>query len=128
MLHEREASCNFACYLGDGEPLDHVSHYVPKGRGPFKTFEDGAIDALVHEGFDKVKDWTLGSVLFHAEEFNGEGYHDHGLPSPYVFAGSNQYSHGKFDRDGHFNADLVDTQPGCAVMLQALIQLNILTL
>lgn len=128
ILHERESSLNFATYLGDGEPLDHPTHNVPKGRGPFKDFTTGAIDALVHEGFDKVTDWSIGAMLFHIEEFNGEGYHNHGMPSPYVFAGSNWYSKGKYDVDGHFNATLVDTQLGGAVMLTALIQLGILVI
>src|SRR5208282_4613146 len=49
VLHWREASGNFHTYLGDGEPLTSVTHCVPRGRGPFASWEAGAIDALTHE-------------------------------------------------------------------------------
>lgn len=128
ILHEREAGLNFASYLGDGEPLDHETHNAPKGRGPFKDFFTGAVDALAHEGFDEIKDWSLGSILFHMEEFNGEGYHNHGLPSPYVWSWSNKYQSGKYDRDGHFVSTLVDAQIGGAIIMFSLLQLGILVL
>lgn len=121
ILHEREASGDFAKYLGDGEPLDRVTHDVPRGRGPFHTFNDGCIDALKYDGFDKVRDWSIGSVLFHMEAFNGEGYHDHGIPSPYVWAGSNKYSRGKYLSDNKFSYKAVDRQLGGAVILAAII-------
>ena len=123
-LHEREASCNFSCYLGDGEPLNSVTHCVPRGRGPFASFEAGAIDALTYEGFNKVKDWSLGSTLFRAEVYNGPGYFNRGLPSPYVWSGSNQYQRGKYAADGKYDASLVDPQLGVAVMVAALVKLG----
>src|SRR5262245_63583168 len=45
-LHNRESDADFGTYLGNGEPLDRVTRLVPKGRGPFETWEEGAIDAL----------------------------------------------------------------------------------
>ena len=122
-LHERESSGNFSTYLGDGEPLDHKTHCVPVGRGPFSSFEEGAVDALVHEGFDKVTDWSLGSVLVHAELYNGPGYFNRGVPSPYVWAGSDKYICGKYGSDGHYNPQLVDTQLGVAVIIKALMNI-----
>ena len=127
-LHQRESSGNFATYLGNGEPLNRVTRLVPAGRGPFASWEAGAIDALTHEGFEKVTDWSLGSILFHAEAYNGEGYHNKGVPSPYVWAGSNQYTRGKFASDGHYNPSLVDQQLGVAVILAALIQLKLISI
>jgi lysozyme family protein len=122
-LHERESSGDFETYLGDGEPLDRVTHLVPANRGPFKNFEDGAFDALVHEGFDKITDWSLGSVLAHAEMYNGLGYFNRGVPSPYVWAGSDKYVRGKYASDGVYSSGLVDTQLGVAVIIKALAAL-----
>jgi len=127
ILHMRESDGDFSTYLGDGERLNHPTHCVPQGRGPFGCFEDGAVDALGHEGFQKSTDWTIGSILFHMEQFNGEGYFDRGLPSPYVWAGSDQYRSGKFGSDGHFDKNLVDKQLGGAVMLSAMIQLGFIS-
>lgn len=131
IFHVREASLDFSKFLGNGEPLNRATVNVPKHMGPFTgpdAFEKGAVAALVHEGFDKIKDWSLGSILFHMEEYNGEGYRLHGLPSPYVWAGSNNYNKEKYTSDGHLDPNLVDTQLGGAIMLSALIQLGILIL
>jgi hypothetical protein len=125
-LHERESSGDMNTYLGNGQALDKVTTIEPGGRGPFDSFEDGAVDALVHEGFHKIKDWSIARCLFCAEVFNGPGYRSHGVPSPYVWAGTDQYRTGKYDRDGHFVANLTDPQLGVAIMLQALISLGML--
>jgi lysozyme family protein len=125
-LHERESAGDMDTYLGNGEALSQVTHLVPAGRGPFKNFEDGAVDALVHEGFHKITDWSLSRCLWAAEVYNGAGYRQHGVPSPYVWAGTNQYSQGKYSSDGHYDAGLVDQQLGVAVMFQALISLGML--
>jgi lysozyme family protein len=130
-LHYREASLDFTKFLGDGEPLDRASVNVPAHMGPWHgpdAFEQGAIAALKHEGFDKVTDWSLGSILFHAEEYNGEGYHLHHLPSPYVFAGSDKYSHGMYLSDGKFSYSAVDPRIGVAVIIASLIVHHAITL
>src|SRR4051812_7055826 len=46
VIHEREASQNWNTQLGQGDPLTQRSVHVPKGRGPFPNWEDGAYDAL----------------------------------------------------------------------------------
>lgn len=127
-LHERESSGDINTYLGNGEPLDRVTNLVPAGRGPFANFEDGAVDALVHEGFHKITDWSLARCLWAAEVFNGPGYRLHGVPSPYVWAGTNQYTRGKYDVDGHFDPELPDQQLGVAIMFQGLISLGMLAI
>jgi lysozyme family protein len=123
-VHWREASGRFDRYLGDGEPLDHPTHNVPKGRGPFRDFLSGCVDALTHEGLNREIDWSIGAQLFNFERYNGEGYRAMGSPSPYVFAGSSIYKHGKYNIDGHFVSSMIDTQLGCAVILQALVQIG----
>ena len=37
VIHEREAAQRWDTQLGQGDPLNHVSVHVPKGRGPFAS-------------------------------------------------------------------------------------------
>ena len=46
----RDSTFDFDTYLGTGEPLNRVTRLEPKGRGPFKSFEDGAVDAFKIKG------------------------------------------------------------------------------
>jgi lysozyme family protein len=55
-LHYRESDLDFATYLGNGQSLNRVTTEVPRGRGPFPSFEAGAIDALQLQGFTKIAD------------------------------------------------------------------------
>lgn len=120
-LHRRESNADFSTYLGNGEPLNRVTRLVPKGRGPFKTFVDGAIDALRIDGLSSVKDWRLEKMLYYAELFNGAGYANRGLPSPYIWGGTNIQKPGKFVADGRFSPNTMDKQPGVAPMMQTII-------
>lgn len=120
VLHRRESDADFGTYLGNGQRLDRRTTIVPKGRGPFKTFEAGAIDALNIDGLSKVKDWRLEKMLYFCETFNGWGYAYHGLPSPYVWGGTNIQRPGKYVSDGHWNRHVMDVQPGCAPILAAI--------
>jgi len=123
-LHMREASFDWDTYLGNGQPLDQVTTWVPEGRGPFDTWEDGAIDALQYDGLDEVIDWRLEKMLFNAEAYNGAGYHNKGLPSPYIWSLTNIQEPGKYTSDGNFDPNHYDTQPGCAGLLYAINKLN----
>lgn len=120
VVHEREASQRWNTQLGQGDPLNKKSTHVPKGRGPFNTWEEGAIDALVNCApyASKNKDWTPGGALAMLEKYNGLGYANKGLPSPYVWAGTDQYVKGKYTSDGVFDPDAVDQQLGCAGLLK----------
>lgn len=124
VLHRRESDANFNTYLGNGEPLNRVTRLVPKGRGPFASFEAGAIDALKYDGLDKVKDWRLEKMLWYCEKYNGLGYEKRGLPSPYVWGGTNIQKPGKYVADGQFDPNAFDSQPGCAPMIWAINKLD----
>src|SRR6266850_5889304 len=65
VVHEREASQKWNTQLGQGDPLNRVSTHVPKGRGPFSTWEDGAYDALVNCApyAARNKDWSIDPAL-----------------------------------------------------------------
>lgn len=126
VTHERESSQDWNTQLGQGDPLNQVSTHVPKGRGPFKTWEDGAYDALVNCGpyAARNKDWSIGGFLTMLERYNGVGYANRGLPSPYIWSGTDQYRAGKYVADGVFDPDAVDKQLGCAGLLLAMMALD----
>lgn len=122
VIHERECSGSFKGSLAQGDPWDRVSTHVPKGRGPFKTWYDAAIDALVNCDPHAAKwaDWSPGGALTLLEQYNGLGYANKGRPSPYIWSGTDQYTSGKYVRDGVYDANAVDRQLGCAGLLKAL--------
>lgn len=144
VIHEREASQNFKSNIAQGDPWNAVSRHVPAGRGPFKSFEDAAYDALVncapHAG--KWKDWSAGGALTILEQYNGLGsamgptgwagkpYTEARkqkfppLPSAYIWSGTDQYNGGKYVADHVFDRNVVDSQLGCAGLLLAMAQLD----
>jgi hypothetical protein len=120
VVHEREGSQDWGTYLGNGQSLKRKTSIVPKGRGPFQTWEDGAVDALVNCApfAAKNKDWSIGGALTMLEQYNGLGYAQQGKASPYIWAGTNQYEKGKYVADGKYSPETVDTQLGCAGLLK----------
>lgn len=128
VIHRREAPPDrmgdprFDTYLGNGQTLTHVTTIVPRGRGPFKNFLDGALDALKVDGLSGVSDWRLEKQLFYLTGFNGWGYYPR--PSPYVWGGTNIQVRGKYIRDGVYDPDVWDPQPGCAPLLQMIAKLD----
>lgn len=126
VTHEREASQRWDRQLGQGDPLNQVSTHVPKGRGPFSTWENGAYDALVNcpPYAARNKDWSVGGLLTMLEQYNGLGYANKGVPSPYIWSGTNQYSKGKYVADHVYDPNVVDKQLGCAGLLLAMRDLD----
>jgi lysozyme family protein len=126
VIHEREASQRWDTQLGQGDPLNQVSVHVPAGRGPFNTWEDGAIDALVNCGpyASRWTDWSTGGALALLEQYNGLGYFLRGVPSPYIWAGTDQYTSGKYVKDGVYDPDTIDKQPGCAGLIKTMMVLD----
>lgn len=116
-LDMREENFNHNGYLGNGDPLWKKTTHVPRGRGPFKTWFEGAIDAFTLDHMSMLPPgahWDIVTALIKCEGFNGMGYATKGLPSPYVWAGTTVQVPGKYVSDGHFDPHYVDTQPGCA--------------
>lgn len=123
--------------LGQGDPLHAKSHNVPKGMGPYldhpgdvtpghDAWTRCCVDVLVNSAPRAAKwdDWTAGGVMTLWEEYNGLGYAAHGVPSAYVWSGTDQYDHGKYVRDGVFDPKKVDVQEGCAPILAMLMALD----
>lgn len=126
VIHERESSQNWNRSLAQGDPWNRVSVHVPAGRGPFRSWEEAAIDALVNcaPHAARNKDWSTGGLLTLLEGYNGLGYASRKIPSPYLWAGTDQYRAGKFVSDGKFDPTHVDVQPGCAGMILAMMALD----
>lgn len=125
VIHQRESSGSFAGVLHNGQKIigtGRKTTLVPKGRGPFASWEEAAIDALVncHPYAARNRDWSVGGTLTLLERYNGLGYFNRGLPSPYVWAGTDQYTKGKYIADGKYDPNHVDQQLGCAALLMAM--------
>lgn len=126
VIHERECSRDWTGSLAQGDPWNRVSVHVPAGRGPFRSWEEAAVDALVNCApyAARNKDWSIGRTLTKLEQYNGLGYAARGRPSPYIWSGTDQYESGKYVRDGVYDANVVDRQPGCAGLLMAMMALD----
>ena len=137
VIHQRESSQNWSRSLAQGDPWDKVSVRVPAGRGPFASWEDAAIDALVncHPYLAKRNDWSLAGILIALEMYNGLGYASGPTnyktgkkyppqPSPYLWAGTDQYTSGKYIADRKYDPDHVDQQLGCVSMLKSMMAID----
>jgi lysozyme family protein len=100
--HEHESSQNWDTSLAQGDPWNRVSRLVPASRGPFRSWEEAAIDALVNcqPNTARNKDWSAGGTLTALEEYDGLGYAARGAPSAHVWSGTDQHVSGKYVRDG----------------------------
>ena len=127
-LHWRESSGNFNTYLHQGDPLGKPAVNIPNDIPVFYEWEEAAIHALNMQYHKNRQDDleiendtrnpnALGS---YAETYNGLGYYNRGMPSPYVYSGTDQYTSGKYVSDGSFNQNAVDQQLGVMPMLGAI--------
>ena len=131
-LSEREMSGNLHCYLGNGQRLTRRTTIVPKGRGPFPDSPDGffagAVDALRLDGLDKFitefGEWTKPLACYASEDWNGWGYRQFKIPSPYVFGGTTVQEPGKYIRDHQYDPGLMDPQLGTFAIMTKLIELD----
>lgn len=127
-LHLRESNCNFGTHLHNGDSLQNRTHHVPANRPPWKprngrvyTFEESAEDALQMKGLHKITDWSIERICYEAERYNGEGYYYKGLPSPYLWGGTNKQEPGKYVADNVFDPSHWDVQPGVCAVLKVLL-------
>lgn len=127
VAHNLEGGGSFDTYLGNGQKLSQRTTIKPKGRGPFKSFEEGALDAIYLKGFEKIKSWDVARALYHWEEFNGFGYISKKINSPYVWSMTPLYTKGKYVADHVYDPDAVSEQVGAAAMLLGLIELGAVT-
>ena len=127
VIHEREAGQSWARSLAQGDWWSSVSIHVPKGRGPFKSFYDAAIDSLTlcPPYASRWTDWSAGGALTLLELYNGLGYElYHHEASPYIWAATNHQEWGKYTADGFWSAHVWDSQLGCAALLKAMMEID----
>jgi lysozyme family protein len=123
--------------LGQGDHLDQRSHNVPAGMGPYLAHPGDVtpghdawtrccVEVLANSAPFAAKWtlWTAGGVLTLWEEYNGLGYAARGIPSPYVWSGTDQYDAGKFVADHVFDPKRVDVQEGCAPILSMMMAID----
>lgn len=125
-IHSLESGLNFQSVLHNGEAIigtGKKTTLVPKGKGPFSTWSEAAIDALGGKAahFNK-KDWGIGEWLDFLERYNGLGYRRRGLDSPYLWSmTSEQRTAGKYVADGIFDPKAISKQVGCVAIIKSLI-------
>ena len=123
-IHYRESSSNFQTYLHQGDPLGRPPVHHPTRIPTFYAWEDAAVHALESKGWlrDQLSMTAatddLSSMATYAEAYNGLGYFNRGLTSPYVYAGTNIYSGGRYVADGVFDPNSWDTRPGVIALIQ----------
>jgi lysozyme family protein len=125
-VHYRESDVDWQTYLGNGDPLDKATTHVPQGRGPFDTWEAGALDSLEYDAtacrLTPHPTWALACYAW--ESWNGFGTREHGYASGYLWAGTDQYLGGEYDYDGHFSANKYDYRLGCVILAKAIVGLD----
>jgi len=122
IIHAMECGCRFDQHLHNGDPLTGKTVQVPKGRGPFASWEESAADALRYDGLDKVTDWTLERICYELEKYNGWGSYFKGVNSAYLWSWTNQHSAGKFVADHVWSPTAISEQPGAMAILKALVE------
>jgi uncharacterized protein (TIGR02594 family) len=124
VLDLRESGCDPTKALGQGDPWNRVSVNAPSGKGPFKSYVDAAVYYI---GFDHLSDdvnfWDMSLVCWKAEKWNGLGYRNHGVFTPYLWAMTNHQQPGRYAGDGNWQAGEWDKQPG---IIAVLYQMNVI--
>ena len=127
-LHFRESSSDFDTYLHNGDPLGEKTRRVPAGIGPMDTWEESAEDVFgnnyrsgIQDDLGLTADSTdLAAIATYAELYNGTGYSQRGLASPYVFAGTSAQDLGMYVADGQFDPGKKDPRLGVVPIVQLL--------
>lgn len=124
-LHSKECSSRMSHSLHNGEPWSKVTTLVPKGRGPFNSWVESAIDALTMKKalFPNDGNWTIERVLYFALCYNGLGYNVYHpeINSPYLWSGTNHYIKGGYVADGKWDSEHIIKNHGVAVLINILL-------
>ncbi len=116
VVHQREGSGNFSQSVRDG-------HRLPAGL----SWEDDAL-AVMQEQCGGWHNWSLPGLLYRLEAYNGFGYRQYQINSPYLWSFANCYTRGKYVGDGEFDPAQVDAQPGTAVILHRMVERGLITI
>ena len=121
-IHALEAGLSFDKNLHNGQSWKKKTTWVPKGRGPFSSWETAALDAFSLKTSLFPKEWTVEATLDFLERYNGLGYRKYhqDVNTPYLWSGSNHYEKGKYVSDGKFDKNAVSKQVGAVLILKGL--------
>ncbi|PVB59515.1 peptidoglycan-binding protein [Labrenzia sp. 011] len=134
IVHAMECSLRFDQHLHNGDKLTARTVRIPKDRpaagSPPFSWEESARDAMEHDRLLGTETWSLENALYHWHRYNGinNEYKRRGIPTPYLWSGSQHYRKGKYVRDGVFDPDAVSRQVGAAVLLKTLIEMKAVSL
>lgn len=124
-LDYRESDCDPHAGLGQGDRWDRVSTHVPRGKGPFASWEAAAEFYLHFDHIDRPPaPWGWEVACYTGEDWNGFGYRAHGEHTPYNWGGTSAQQRGKFTADGHYDASAWDTQVGIIPIMRRLVALH----
>jgi lysozyme family protein len=130
-MHWREGSGSMTKSIANG---NSITSYVRKdgldsagsssnSYAPTDNWVDHSTEVIEHKLIQKYgsgakqKDFTQNAQFYDfAERFNGMGYRQKGVASPYVWSGTDQYSGGKYVKDGVYDPNYRDQQLGVAVL------------
>jgi lysozyme family protein len=119
-IHMRESNCDFSTHLHNGDPLTSRTTHVPSGRPPTGeppfSWEESAMDALAYQDLIHIAPWDCAMLHLQSELYNGTGYANKGINSPYVWSFTNHQQPGKYTSDGNFDPDAWDKQPGTSAI------------
>ncbi len=131
IIHSLESSFSFTTHLHNGDPLDQRTRREPKSRpvqgSPPFTWLESAIDALALKSLEQVPDWPLEVMLDRLERYNGKGYANLGLTSPYLWSFSQHWTKGKFVADHVFDPEAPSDQCGAAVVLRHMVDAGLVS-
>lgn len=123
VLDLRESDCDPRAALGQGDPWNQRSTHVPKGKGPFGSYVEAAKFYMHYDGLDDPPaPYDMEVVCYMGEKWNGFGPRNHGINTGYLWAGTNNYDHGKYVADGVWSASAVDQQLGIIPVLAVMFE------
>jgi len=114
VIHHLEGGGNFSRQILNGERWTRKTRLVPRGKGPWNSWEESCIDAFKYH---HLKSNNIGDVLKFLERYNGLGYIHKGINSPYIWSFTNHYIKGKYVADGKYDRNAVSKQVGAAPLL-----------
>lgn len=129
-IHSLESNLTFDTALHNGDKIigtNKKTYRVPKGRGPFETWESSAIDALTIKKLDEIEEWSAERLCYELERYNGFGYRKYhpSVLSPYLWSGSLHYTRGKYVEDGKWSASARSAQTGAWPLIQRIREIDV---
>lgn len=115
-LHYRESNGNFKKTIANGDdPLLAGKTFV---EDAVLVINNGDNHHIFMQRIGMTKDSrNILAMLQYAEYWNGTGYADHDRINPYLYAGTNIYTSGKYIADGEYSSGTVDKQAGVLYLI-----------